>query len=107
MQSADTIKSSHRVPPDKSPAQAAKIFKTKFKGSCSIAPQAKFCKKWGEHRLQYHNVQDLPRSGRPQKLSSQQVKNCITVLTKNRVVGTKKEPYRSWRHFTRNNPVAV
>jgi hypothetical protein len=52
-------------------------------------------------------VLDLPRSGRPAKLNPQQVKQCITALTKNRVVGTKKEPYRSWREFTRTSPVAV
>ena len=91
---------------DKSAAKAAKLFKLKAKGSRSVSCQAKFCKKWGEHRLQYHNVLDRPRSGRPQKLSPQ-VKQCITALTKNRVVGTKKEPYQSWKQFTRGNPVAV
>ena len=91
---------------DKSPAQAAKLFKTKVKGSSSVSCQAKFCKKWGEHRLQYNNVCDRPRSGRPPKLGSQQVTQCINALIKNRVVGTKKEPYRSWRQFTRSNPVA-
>ena len=92
---------------DKCLAKAAKIFKTKVKASGSIRCQAKFCKKWGEHRLQYSNVLDLPRSGRPQKLSLEQVSKCLTALTKNRVVGTKKEPYRSWRQFTRKDPVAV
>ena len=116
---------------DKSAAKAAKLFKLKAKGSRSVSCQAKFCKKWGEHRLQYHrcvwsfrpssplrlphlkflfvchNVLDRPRSGRPQKLFPQQVKQCIPALTKNRVVGTKKEPYQSWKQFTRSNPVAV
>lgn len=92
---------------DKCAAKAAKLFKIKAKDSRSVSCQAKFCKKWGEHRLQYHNVLDRPRSGRPPKLSTQQVKQCITALTKNRVVGTKKEPYQSWKQFTRSNPVAV
>lgn len=92
---------------NKSPADAARLFKEKTGPACPIKATAKFCKKWGEHRLQYYNVSDRPRSGRPPKLSSQQVEQCITALTKDRVVGTDKEPYRNWKAFTRSNPVAI
>lgn len=69
-----------------------------------------FCKHWGEHRLLHHNVNDAPRSGRPKKLSSEQIDTVITALSQGWVLlganEAKRLPYSSWSDFITNCPAA-
>ena len=61
---------------------------------------AEFCLTCGLPKATHTNITDLPLSGRPPKLSTQQLEEAFTALIKGRPLGGDKEPYSNWPHFT-------
>lgn len=86
--------------------KAASALLKQLRAGESVSKPADYCQRWGRHRTAHNKVTDLPRSGRPTKITLPQAKAAVAALTKGRVLGGKKEPYNNWSHFTSKDPVA-
>ena len=92
-------------------ALAADLLKDKLGGSMPLTRPKEYCVKWGLRRLETHNVNDAPRTGRPRKVSKEQIDTLITALSQGWLLmgvhEAKRLPYSSWAHFCKNCPAAI
>lgn len=86
--------------------KAATALKKLLRAGESVSKPADYCERWGLRRTAHNKVTDLPRSGRPTKITLPQAKAAVAALTEGRVLGGKEEPYTNWSHFTSTDPVA-